>query len=347
MRTYIRCIFPVLTGICVACTSPSKYEGVESFGWDAFQKPTSLQADTLKFDDELMKPIRILVLDSLLLTKNVNTQHFFHVYNLNNMKKVGECISFGAGPQEMIDPIWMPMSNGDFGVLDRNKKVLDVYQGRNILINDSIKPIKHITFNEMLMNAVCLPGVGIISSTMTSAENKFIAINLDGQLISYFGDYPKEYKSDNPMQNYSNFMGELAVKPDGTRWMIAHKLTDMLEIYDNKLNLLKRIQGPDGILPQAKVTGEGISHGKDVKTGYFFPVATDKYIYVLYAGGKYDGQSQKRYLHDKLLVFNWKGKPVKYYQLSDPVLHFTVDEKRNMLYGLSDSPEVHIVAYSL
>lgn len=70
-------------------------------------------------------------------------------------------------------------------------------------------------------------------------------------------------------------------------------------------------------------------------------------IKVLYDGRIYDTQNPTRYLRDKLLVFDWDGKPVKYYKLSKPIFHFDIDEKHGILYGLSDNPEFHIISFSL
>lgn len=43
----------------------------------------------------------------------------------------------------------------------------------------------------------------------------------------------------------------------------------------------------------------------------------------------------------------WEGCSVAYYQLSDPVFHFTIDARHGGLYGLSDRPEFHVTVYKL
>lgn len=143
------------------------------------------------------------------------------------------------------------------------------------------------------------------------------------------------------------FTATMAVKPDGSRWVVAHQLTDMLEIYDDSLKLVKRIQGPDGFFPQMEEVNGHIRHNRKERNAYFFPFATDTYIYVLYDGRVYDVESPTRYLRDKLFVLDWNGTPVKYYQLSEPVFHFAIDVRNGTLYGLSDLPEFHIVSYAL
>lgn len=45
--------------------------------------------------------------------------------------------------------------------------------------------------------------------------------------------------------------------------------------------------------------------------------------------------------------FDWEGNPIKCYQLSEPILHFSIDIKQQILYGVSDHPEFHIVAFPM
>jgi len=128
---------------------------------------------------------------------------------------------------------------------------------------------------------------------------------------------------------------------------MSHKAMDMIEIYDSNLTLLNRIQGPDGIFPKVKEVNDRVRREGVSREGYFFPVVTNEYIYVLYDGREYDVENPSRYLRDKLLVFDWNGKPVKYYQLSEGIFHFDIDEENGILYGITDYPEFHIVSFSL
>ena len=343
-ETFVLGILSVLMSFSCA---PQLDEGTETFTWNDIPEPIALKGDSVAFDEIMMKPVRVAVVDSLLIVKNRNVERFFYGYNIKTQKKVGECIPFGIGPKEMLDPVWVFMPGDTLGIFDRNKRFMDVYSDYRLLVCDTVSPIRRIRFEELLQNPVYLPNVGIISSTFQTEEHKFVLFDLDGNRLSYFGDYPSSYEELTVSEKVVAFMGDIAVKPDGSRWVMSHKAMDMIEIYDNKLNLLHRIQGPDKIFPEVEEGYERV-HRKGVsRKGYFFPVATNQYIYVLYDGRIYDTQNPTRYLRDKLLVFDWDGKPVKYYKLSKPIFHFDIDEKHGILYGLSDNPEFHIICFSL
>lgn len=192
-----------------------------------------------------------------------------------------------------------------------------------------------------------MPGRGFVSSTLESEEHRFALFDFNGERTAYFGEYPKAYQDGTTYEKYMEFTATMAAKPDGSRWVVAHQLTDMLEIYDDSLKLVKRIQGPDGFFPLMEEVNGHIRHNRKERNAYFFPFATDTYIYVLYDGRVYDVESPTRYLRDKLFVLDWNGTPVKYYQLSEPVFHFAIDVRNGTLYGLSDLPEFHIVSYAL
>ena len=345
MRHYIG-LFLCILSILVSCT-PQLEEGTRKFSWSDFPNPVALKGDSLAFDEILMKPVRVAVIDSFLLLKNSDVERFFHVFNLKTRKKVGERISFGIGPKEMLDPMWIMMPEDTLGVLDRNKRIMDIYPDHRLLLSDTVSPVRRISFKELLVNPVYLPGVGVISSSFQSEEHKFALFDFEGNRLFYFGDYLTTYKKSTVYEKGIAFMGDIAVKPDGSRWVMSHKAMDMIEIYDNKLNLLSRIQGPDGIFPEVKEANERVHREGVSKEGYFFPVVTDEYIYVLYDGRVYDRENPTRYLRDKLLVFNWDGEPIEYYKLSEGIFHFDIDEENGVLYGITDYPEFHIVSFSL
>ena len=96
------------------------------------------------------------------------------------------------------------------------------------------------------------------------------------------------------------------------------------EEYSGMIAEIIRIQGHDGIFPKVKEFNDRVRREGVSREGYFFPVVTNEYIYVLYDGREYDVENPSRYLRDKLLVFDWNGKPVKYYQISECILSICV-----------------------
>lgn len=147
----------LVVGMISSCTSSPSFEACERFTWQDLGEQVFLQGDSVVFDEMPLQPTRVAVVDSFLIIKNQNAERFFYVYNVDNCRKTGERIPFGIGPDEMIDPVWMLMPDGDLGVLDRNQRRMDIYPGHELLVSDSVKPVRHFSFNELLLNAMVLP----------------------------------------------------------------------------------------------------------------------------------------------------------------------------------------------
>ena len=329
----------LLLGLFCSCSNRPKYDLFTNFTWDDFGKPQFLQGELVNFDEMLMNPTRIWVVDSFLVTKNSNLDKSFYVYNLNTRKKVGERIVRGNGPQEMLDPVLVRLSDDNLAVLDKQMKRMDMYQKHVFFESESPLPFKSNPVKELLMNPVLVPNLGFVSATFES-DRKLVAYDFDGNLISYFGNYPEGYEDAPVLNKFTWFDHDFAVHSDGSCFVAAHKRTDMLEFYDKDLMMFRRIQGPDNFYPPTE-------RNMEFRPGYFFPVATDDCFYVLYDGRVYNQNSPERYLQRNLLVFDWEGKPLKHYQLSEGIIHFSLDEKNRVIYGVSDYPDFHIVSFPL
>lgn len=151
-----------------------------------------------------------------------------------------------------------------------------------------------------------------------------------------------------------SYICEMVVDDKKGRVWLFYMLTDLIEIYDLKGNLIERMQGPecffsamkemsleDGIQKVSSVAGE-------TRDAYLCPLLSGDKVYVLYSGRVFSrDRSLSAYLLNHLLVFDLDGKPYKHYQLSTPIYTFTIDEIHQVLYGLSFEPEYHLVKYNL
>lgn len=76
MNCYVRSMLLLLAGALCACTSQHTYEQAETFTWSDLSEPVALQGDSVVFDEAPLKPTRVAVVDSFLLTKNQNVERF-------------------------------------------------------------------------------------------------------------------------------------------------------------------------------------------------------------------------------------------------------------------------------
>ena len=88
----------------------SPYPNAVSFEREDF-KSEQLHGEILTFDDIIMRPICLSVYDSLLITCNQGSEKLFHIFNLHTRKKIGERITVGQGPLEMLMPYFVPRTD--------------------------------------------------------------------------------------------------------------------------------------------------------------------------------------------------------------------------------------------
>ena len=81
------------------------------------------------------------------------------------------------------------------------------------------------------------------------------------------------------------------------------------------------------------------------RDAYFAPQNAGDRFLVLYNGG-YVTEEDHSSSCKKLMSFSWNAEPLNLYLLDDPIFSFCVDESKRKIYGVSVTPEYHIVEYS-
>jgi len=119
---------------------------------------------------------------------------------------------------------------------------------------------------------------------------------------------------------------------------LAYMYSDLLEIYNETGELIKRIHGPDCFYPQLSLAdktknGNGLIYIKpkeDARSGYCQIAVSDNEIWL-----QYSGQNYKKEVHSEnrtLFVFDWEGNPLRRYVLDHSFFTFTVDAKNKTIY---------------
>ena len=96
----------LLVTTLIAC-GDRQGDRVISFNREDFKEQKALKGRILEFDSLIMQPLQIQAYDSLLITYNVGVEKLFHIFNLNTGHKIGERITIGQGPKEMMSPCFV------------------------------------------------------------------------------------------------------------------------------------------------------------------------------------------------------------------------------------------------
>lgn len=348
MKPITLLFFSLLLISLVSCKKEAGYENAETFTLENFGPSIALQGENIEFDQPLLMPRWLLLVDSMLLVENRRTKLLLHKYNLASRKKTGECIPFGSGPNELTLFKHIQQDDSSIYISDGQLRTVLVYDKDN-LCHDSLPiPRQSVTIDDAISSMQHIPG-GYVATTMNPFNQRLLFFNADGEVAGTKGDYPALAETMSGVEKVEGFLAEAVYSPASQRIFLFYVQTDLVEIYDLAGNLLKRMHGPDQFFPRVKEKslGDGYSkvssiHGQS-KEGYFIPLAVGGEIYVAYSGVL---RENKRPDLTTLLVFSAEGNPLRKYELSEPILTFVVDPQTKDIYATSDNPEYHLIKFS-
>jgi hypothetical protein len=126
----------------------------------------------------------------------------------------------------------------------------------------------------------------------------------------------------------------------GSKIFVTHYYTDLIKIYDIERNLMRRRQGSNKyqlklrkILTRGGYTYGSVRNETYQSYSHFSPVRVGDEIFVLYFGDLYQNYEERC---DRILVFDMDGNPLRIYKLKTPIISFTVNSKKRIIYGITD-----------
>lgn len=347
-------IFITILVFCISifsCTHKYEYTNCRVLKKDTISSKTLyLHGNPLIFHKDIKNPVRIQCLDSILLLTNRNNSTFLDKYNLNTKEYMGDIISFGTGPDEMLIIKQMQKTDSCIWLFDQSQSKIFKYSLPEFYLEKTIKSSNTITLEEMAYNFLILPTGKIIATTFNTENKRFSFFDLSGKLIEHKGEYPTFGKTLTEYEKIESFFCEMILTPDNKNIILTYQQTDLIEIYDIEGNLKQRIHGPDIFFPALKQNG---THDKirvspkygEARDAYFCPTLYNDEIWLLYSGKFYDPNIAFIYLHDNILVFDTKGNFIKQYKLDIPIFAFSIDSKNKKIYGITENPEIQIIEF--
>lgn len=349
MKVYTNGLFVIIILIILSsCSKKSQYQKATLINDESFATTQSLVGTVLQFDDIVLRPTRIQAFDTLLFTINTKEEKLIHIFDLKAKKKIGERISVGQGPNEMIQPYFVNIDDSCIRFFDMTTSTLVEYKVREFVVNSAPIPTQRVKLSKPVFGEVRSLGSDILASTY-NPNHQFVQFNSEGEKMVDLGTYPisdTPFSDSEKVEAYRfSFTTNLIDKI-----VVCYNWTDLVDILDEKGNLQKRIYGPKHFISSFKEFHEGeITSARPVKgetrDGYFCPVNGDDNFYVLFSG-KSESEPNYSILANHIFVFGWDGTPKQVLSLDQGVFAFTVDEKNKKIYGISNQPEYHLVEFS-
>ena len=351
----MRIIIIIYSILFYSCQYTSKYKDAHSFNYNDIPMAKVLNGKTVNLEDSVIMPVQLSVVNAELLLLNIRTEMFIHKFNLSSMRKTGESVPFGRGPNEMLEARKIQVVDSSIWLYDKMARKIHKYNMNDFCYSDDPEVKRTVHYKEFLDDiSILSDNIFVVTKLPLSDENynRLFFFDMDGNLISQKGYLPDDGVKKTFFEYGQATLCNLAVNLLEKKICLTYKLTDLIEIYDFEGNLLKRIHGPEKFFAQIRQNNENNGEitiaplkGK-TRDAYFCPVNYNNEIWTLYSG-QYWGDSNNNELLSTIIVFDWEGNPLRHYKLDPSVFTFTFDEQNKKIYAITNDPEFHIVKFDL
>lgn len=345
------CFFLILlVVISTSCKEDPLFEGSDTWSDSDNTQKFNLTGETIVLDP-LIQIVKFNLYDSLafIVGKVIDNECLIHVYKLADGKRI---LSFGApgrGPNEFIGlPLEMQIirEKGELLVTDRNGRQTQIFSITDLLDSAGFSPKRIIPLTFTTGPVISIiddqrflchePLGGKMFKTSEPPEMLMLHNITDMEKTASVRYPPKSYVGDCLVYN-SHFSfpytHRVVISPDGRKILVAYYFMDILEIYDNDLNLVKRLHGPDQFLPAFESRGDGLNivQRENSREAFEQPIAGDDEFWVHYSGAQTNARTSS---HTRIYAFNWQGELLRSYQPDSLVLLLDIDFTRKAAYGL-------------
>lgn len=342
---------------CARITPDNKYLVVV----DKFPLNIELKAEDLKVAPVLLKPSRMIIVDSFLIVYQNRKDTMISIFALPDCKYIKGFGQQGRGPEEFnlafantFKPVHFSL-NSSFG-MGNNMTNIQYYKIMDVL-NNNIKPYKIVSLPAKLNGFRAITyftDTLIIGAPYRGNMDLFKYQVLSNEMVS-FRDYDKEFPLMDPeikREVYGCFMDG---KPDNSKLVISYGNKGIIEILN--INNNKHIEIKYKDFPTLE---ENLKLDNNSKVITFNPeqmvfcwgiVATNKHIYARINNTQYKNiagrEGMIRTFIAGIHVFDWSGNPVAIIKPDKFYNCFYIDEKDNYLYTIDENLENIIRRYDL
>lgn len=289
--------------------------------------------------DSIRNPYLMGSVADKLFFVNRNMDKLVSMFDLKSGNFIGDFISKGVGPNELLFISSISSAGKQLAVFDATmgSGVMQYYTVNydGLQFDSEIDLPNHSEELISAFNGISLADDGLMVTGLTSSR-RLIWIDMQGKVWKSFGDYPDDEEKScmekgfayQCFMTYSFFHKVLAV---------GNCFGEGISFYDlqNKsapLLLAEYI----GSSPKYKPAQDGVIFDRENILGVVEMESTPDYCVVLYRGKSYFGTE---YGGDKLLFFDWNGQPVTIVPLDQVYKNMAYDEENNRLILLGISKE--------
>jgi len=316
-------------------------------------KTKELEGKIIK-TDELIFPNSLLIIDSLMIIRNNDTNNdFFNLINLKSGKIISSFCKKGRGPGEVIYPMSFQIipETAEFLVYDVNMKKVSYYDWNKILENNPDNYLRSFRVDSAYAKYVYQINNGKYFCPLVGDNigYKYFTMTRSGQfekMGSLLPDIGKEYPK---IISSSIFKYMVGINNEKNKVVMAYYNWDRIEIMDISSGSEITIDGPKAKIPDFISSEHNITlDGKTALYTYYSPVAGEEGFFVLFSGDYINdpkSKKPKRRKYTQALHFDYGGKLLAVYNLTPGADYITVDWERKIIYGVNNEMEPVLLEY--
>lgn len=327
--TYILFIYSLFT----ACTERSILKDSEIKHIHSFPRTQTITGE--KLDIELLGVSTFFLVDSFLITKNHNMDHYLTVYSLNNLNKIQSFIPRGRGENEFLDFTYCDYYRKDSNQIylyftDINQRILLKFDLTQSIMQEKTITALLATSRSVYFKTKYENDTSIYSRTYDPINKNlsYIKHNLQDSILDRFVLYENV---DDLLRNKVGSADKM--KADFTKLAQAMIQFDQINIVDfkNRKNL-SLTTSSHFMQPTNNDNQEPIMYYSDL-------TCSNEYIFALYPRQPITqwGLQEKK---SEIQVFTWDGEAVCKIFTPDYLLYIQVDKENKFLYGLNANEEI-------
>jgi hypothetical protein len=292
-------------------------------------------------------PTEMILNHDDILVKDLKSDSIMAVYNLKENIVTNRFMRFGQGPGEVIDYpsslymindttlIWLDaMSRICHAVFSSDKRTL-VSIGQSHELSHDLNPMRMVPVSDKGYVAV-----GLID------KGRYALLDKHGNVKSYMYDYPKDNVSIEPRMKGYVYQGCFVSNANFTKYAFYTYNSEIIEFFS--------VENDGGIKKQKEyhynytkyIPSSPMPSIEDGSLYFVNGCATNKYVYMLYAGKKIS-ESRSLIGAKTVLVFDWNGKPIRRLELSAEVTAIAVDENDGIMYATANQPEGSLLSFTI
>lgn len=310
-------------------TSNEMVEGAFHFTDEDFEIRKKIQGEVLKnLSDSLLFSGTLSINGNYLIIDEIKSGKAFHIIELPQKEYLGLYGNKGRGPGEVLS-IWpvLDAPPGFIRVLDNSTNKIVEYEIDSLLLNQGYS-------REYSTHGIFMDGLAIINDSIyfldrNSKENRIFIADSSGSVVNKTGSLPefKDVIRKNVPPDY--YWADLDYEENVVA--ISYRFLPVIQIFNVLEHKWTILSGPDSVVRTINYSNYSSYNNIQV---------TDKAIYALYNGKKFEGDDWQHC--NEVYVFNLQGEILRKYELDIGIKNFCIF-KDEVLYGLRDSEEGQIL----